>query len=129
MAVCGIHQMVEFCQEHAIPHEICGKLVVAAHADELPRMREIEPHVGGVAALRVPQEGIVDYAKVCAALVPRIHGRVVTGAKARFLRPIPGGWVVSTSAGEFETGLLVNCAAYIAVVHGRLRLTPLFQTK
>ena len=133
MAVRGIRQMVEFCQEHRIPHEICGKLVVAANADELPRlrdlhergrrngleglemlsapeMREIEPHVGGVAALRVPQEGIVDYAKVCEALVPRIHGRVVTGAKARSLRQIPGGWIVSTSAGEFETGLLVNCA-------------------
>src|SRR5713101_5652759 len=105
MAVCGIRQMVEFCQEHAIPHEICGKLVVAANEDELPRlrnlhergrqngleglrmlsaaeMREIEPHVGGVAALRVPQEGIVDYAKVCEELVPRIHRRRVTGATA-----------------------------------------------
>src|SRR6266566_9561062 len=86
LAVRGIRQMVEFCQEHSIPHEICGKLVVAASAEELPRlrdlhergrqnglegirllgpseMREIEPHVGGVAALRVPQEGIVDYGK------------------------------------------------------------------
>jgi L-2-hydroxyglutarate oxidase len=90
LAVRGIRQMVEFCQEHSIPHEICGKLVVAANAEELPRlrdlhergrqngldgirmlgpseMREIEPHVGGVTALRVPQEGIVDYGKVCQA--------------------------------------------------------------
>src|SRR6266704_133629 len=107
LAVRGIRQMVEFCQEHSIPHEICGKLVVAANDDELPRlrdlhergrqngleglrllsapeMREIEPHVGGVAALRVPQEGIVDYAKVCAALVRKLeeHGaRVVTNAR------------------------------------------------
>src|ERR1043166_1680630 len=77
MAVRGIRQMVEFCQEHAIAHEICGKLVVAASEEELPRlcdlhergrrnglegltmlgpseMREIEPHAAGVAALRVP---------------------------------------------------------------------------
>jgi L-2-hydroxyglutarate oxidase len=76
--------MVEFCLEHSIPHEICGKLVVAADEAELPglrdlherglangleglrmlgpqEMREIEPHAGGVAALRVPQKGIVDY--------------------------------------------------------------------
>jgi L-2-hydroxyglutarate oxidase len=91
--------MVEFCREHSIPHEICGKLVVAANDEELtrlrdlhergkqngleglrmlsaPEMREIEPNVGGVAALRVPQEGIVDYAKVCEALVSRIHARI-----------------------------------------------------
>src|SRR3984885_9256184 len=71
LAVTGIRQMVAFCQEHDIPHEVCGKLVVAAKADEIPRlndlyergrqngltglqqldasqMREIEPHVGGV---------------------------------------------------------------------------------
>ena len=76
--------MVAFCREHGVAHEICGKLVVAANEDEVPRlrdlhergrkngleglrlldreqMREIEPHVGGMAALRVPQEGIVDY--------------------------------------------------------------------
>src|SRR3984885_1462468 len=109
LAVRGIRQMVDFCRQHSIPHEICGKLVVAANEDELPRlrdlhergqangleglrmlgpseMREIEPHVGGVAALRVPQEGIVDYEKVCDALVKCIHGRVVTNAKVSALR-------------------------------------------
>src|SRR5690348_1822067 len=73
LAVNGIRQMVAFCQENDIPHEICGKLVVAADNEELPRlddlfdrgrkngleglrklsreeMLEIEPHVGGVAA-------------------------------------------------------------------------------
>jgi L-2-hydroxyglutarate oxidase len=133
MAVRGIRQMVEFCQEHGIPHEICGKLVVAASEEELPRlcdlhergrqnglqglamlgpseMREIEPHAGGIAALHVPQEGIVDYAKVCEALVSCIHGRVVTGAKATSMRQTSNGWIVSTTAGDFEAGLLINCA-------------------
>ena len=87
--------MVAFCQENGIPHEICGKLVVAADESEVPRldallergtangleglrrmgreeMREIEPHVGGVAALRVPQEGIVDYARVCEVLAEKL---------------------------------------------------------
>src|SRR6266542_6627539 len=107
LAVTVIREMVAFCREHDIPHEVCGKLVVAADDSELPRlqalhergrqnglqglkllkpeeMREIEPHVGGVAALRVPQEGIVDYPSVCAVVLKKIQaqgGRVVTGAK------------------------------------------------
>src|SRR5215472_12422100 len=71
LAVEGVRQMVAFCAENGVPHEICGKLVVAADESELPRlkalaergtangleglrwlsqgeMREIEPHVGGV---------------------------------------------------------------------------------
>ncbi len=133
LAVRGIRQMVEFCREHSIPHEICGKLVVAADGAELPglrdlherglangleglrmlgpqEMREIEPHAGGVAALRVPQEGIVDYQKVCEALVKCIHGRVATNAKVRSLRQTYGGWSAETEAGDFEAKLLINCA-------------------
>jgi L-2-hydroxyglutarate oxidase len=136
LAVSGIRQMVAFCQEHGVPHEICGKLVVATDQEELPRlgalhergqqngleglallgldeMREIEPHAGGLAALRVPQEGIVDYGKVCEALVAEITkqgGRVVTGAKVQKLRQTSGGWIAETPKGEFAADLLVNCA-------------------
>jgi L-2-hydroxyglutarate oxidase LhgO len=76
-------------------------------------MREIEPHVGGVAALRVPQEGIVDYPAVCQALVAEIAragGKVVTGAKVRKMRPSADGWLLSTPVGDFEAGFAVNCA-------------------
>jgi L-2-hydroxyglutarate oxidase LhgO len=136
LAVSGHRQMVAFCQENGIPHEICGKLVVAADASDVPRLRdlqergaangleglrwlereemiEIEPHVGGVAALRVPQEGIVDYARVCATLVENLIARgakVVTGARAAQLRPDGAGWVVETTAGEFQADFLINCA-------------------
>jgi L-2-hydroxyglutarate oxidase len=133
LAVRGIRQMIAFCQENDIPHEICGKLVVATEKEELPRlndlfergqknglrdlqmlepaqMREIEPHVSGIAAIRVPEEGIVDYPKVCAAMVSKIRGRVVTNANVRRLRAFSTGWVAETTAGEFESDLLVNCA-------------------
>jgi L-2-hydroxyglutarate oxidase len=136
LAVQGIRQMVAFCQENNVPHEICGKLVVAADETEVERlralqergtangleglrwlgreeMREIEPHVGGVAALRVPQEGIVDYARVCAALVARLRergARVVTSARVTALRPSGKGWVAETTAGEFTADYLINCA-------------------
>lgn len=41
LAVTGIRQMIAFCQEHGIPHEVCGKLVVAAKAEELPRLNDL----------------------------------------------------------------------------------------
>ncbi len=136
LAVTGIRQMVAFCQENGIPHEVCGKLVVAAGESEVARlhgleergaangleglrrlgreeMREIEPHVGGVAALRVPQEGIVDYPKVCATLVEKLAqrgARVVTGARVMRLRREGAGWIAETTAGQFPADFLINCA-------------------
>ena len=112
LAVRGIRQMVKFCEESGIKHEVCGKLVVACNEEELGRLRnlevrgrqnglegieylereamlEVEPNVGGIAALRVPQEGIVDYPAVCRELKRRIvenGGEVVTGATVTGLR-------------------------------------------
>ena len=136
MAVPGIQEMVAFCRNHGVPHEICGKLVVAVDDTEVERLKnlhergrqnglqglqwlsrgemlEIEPHVAGVAGLRVPQEGIVDYPKVCEALLGKISaqgGRAVMNAKVTKLRPTSNGWVAGTTAGEFEADFLVNCA-------------------
>lgn len=136
LAVSGIRQMVEFCEENGVPHEICGKLVLAADESEVPRLRaleergkangllglrwierdrisEIEPHAGGVAALHVPQEGIVDYRRVCSVLVERlkaIGAQVVTGAKVTALRKQGLGWVTHTERGDFETDFIINCA-------------------
>jgi L-2-hydroxyglutarate oxidase LhgO len=136
LAVTGIRQMVEFCRQNDVPHEICGKLVVAADENEVPRlrsleergtangleglrwlnrdeMREIEPHAGGVAALRVPQEGIVDYPRVCEQLVARLTERgaqVVTGARVHRLSPQGAGWIAHTTAGVFEADFVINCA-------------------
>jgi L-2-hydroxyglutarate oxidase len=136
LAVQGVQEMVAFCRENGVPHEICGKLVVAVDETEVGRlknlhergrqnglqglqwlghseMREIEPHVGGVAALRVPQEGIVDYAKVCAALVRKLAdqgGQVVLNARVTQLNPTESGWVAITTAGDFPADFVVNCA-------------------
>ena len=136
LAVSGIRQMTAFCQEQNVPHEICGKVVVATDEPETarlrdlfdrgqqnglaglewldpPRLREIEPHAAGVAAVRVPEEGIVDYPAVCAALVREIEragGQVVTGAETRGLRGNGGGWVAETPRGTFAGDVIVNCA-------------------
>ena len=136
LAVSGIRQMVAFCRQNAIAHEVCGKLVVAADESEVPRlhkleergmangleglrwlkpeeMREVEPHAGGVAALRVPQEGIADYPAVCATLAAKITergARVTTGARVQHLQHVGNGWVARTTAGDFEGDFLINCA-------------------
>ena len=136
LAVRGIRQMVEFCEEVGIKHEVCGKLVVACNEEELGRLRnlevrgrqnglegieylereamlEVEPNVGGIAALRVPQEGIVDYPAVCRELKRRIVGNggvVVTGATVTGLREQGGQWIARTPVGEYSGTFLVNCA-------------------
>lgn len=136
LAVEGIREMTAYCREKGIPHEICGKVVVAVTNDEVPRLRELEkrgranglaglawldgdglrrlePHAAGVAALHVPEEGIVDYAAVCASLqadIESMGGRVVTGAGVSGLRETAAGWVAATTASDFEGDFLVNCA-------------------
>ncbi len=132
----GILRMTEFCVHHRIPHEICGKLVVAVNDAEHGRLdatlergrqnglhglrrlgpeeaRELEPHVRCLAAIHVPEEGIVDYAAVCAALEREIAargGEIVVGAGVHGLRRERGRWHLETPAGEFTSRVLVNCA-------------------
>src|ERR1700719_2969345 len=89
LCVEGARAMIEFCRAHDIPHQVCGKVIVATHKDEFPRLeelrrrgeanglagiqsigperlREIEPHASGLRALVVPSTGITDYSEVCA---------------------------------------------------------------
>ena len=136
LAVRGIRQMVEFCREAGIAHEVCGKLVVACDDAELARLHKLEergrqnglegieflgreamlerePNVGGIAALRVPQEGIVDYPAVCSELKRRITangGDVQTGARVTWLEQRGDEWIATTPKGEFAGRYLVNCA-------------------
>lgn len=136
LAVEGIRQMIAFCAMHSIPHEVCGKLVVATTADEVGRLRalqarggenglrglrwleraemlEIEPHVGGLAGLHVPEEGIVDYRAVCDAMqaeIERAGGKVRTGAKVTAIARDGSGWRITSTSGEFGFDFIVNCA-------------------
>ncbi len=136
LAVEGIREMTAYCREKNIPHEICGKVVVAVDESEVPRLRELEkrgqangltglrrldrdslralePHAAGVAALHVPEEGIVDYAAVCRALrgdIEAMNGRIATDAEVMHLHQTSDGWTADTAAGEFTGDFLVNCA-------------------
>ena len=135
LSVEGLKQMVAFCRQHGIAHETCGKIVVATSEDELPRLdslwergnangllglrklgpqqiREIEPHVAGIAAIHVPQEGIVDYPGVCeklAELVRQREGEIRLESRLLELHPEEGEWLARTSAGEFRARFVITC--------------------
>jgi L-2-hydroxyglutarate oxidase len=135
MSVAGNRSMVEFAREQGVPVEVCGKLVVAVSADEVPRLdalterakangvpvsrisaeqaREYEPEVSCVAALRVETTAIIDFPGVCAALA-RLLGEA--GADLRTDSPVLGirsagnGVEVATPTGIVKADVLVNCA-------------------
>lgn len=135
LAVAGIQKMAEFCQRHSIPHEICGKIVVAVSPEEIPRLRDLEarglanglqglqwlepdqirayePHAAGLAALHVPQEGIIDFPAVVekmAELILADGHEIVTGAQAVRIDSRQKQ-IIHTTQGTIEADFLVNCA-------------------
>lgn len=136
MCVEGARLMVEFCQTHSIPHQICGKVIVAVKHDELPRLdqmrrrgqanglgelrllrpeelREIEPYCGGVGGLHVPVTGITDYALVSrkyADLIREQGGEIRTGTDVIGFKRDTGNIIVKTTSGDFASRVVINCA-------------------
>jgi (S)-2-hydroxyglutarate dehydrogenase len=127
--------LTEFCREHGIAYEMCGKLVVARDEREMGRLseslqcglanglkvrqigpeetREIEPHVKVPGALRVPEAGIVSYRQVCAKcaeIVAASGGDLRLNTKAEAIRGTNSGVVIQTNNGDFEARFLVTCA-------------------
>ncbi len=127
----GNASMVRFCTEYGIPVQVCGKLIVATGADEVPRLhalheraqanalsvrlldpaqaREYEPHLSCVAAMHVASTGIVDFGEVCrtlAKLLDDAGARLRMGERVVALR----AGVVVTTGGEIPADLVVNCA-------------------
>jgi len=145
LAVQGIRRMVEFCVEHRIAHELCGKVVVATEQEEIPRLhallergkangleglqllapeqiREYEPHAAGLAGIRVPQEGIVDFKAVAAALAGDISAK---GGDIRFSSQVSRlreskMWQIETTSGDYEADFLINCGGLYCDRLGRL---------
>ncbi len=140
LCVTGAAAMVEFCREHGVAHNVCGKVIVATRSDELARLeelrqrgeanglaglrligpeelREIEPHASGLRALVVPSTGVTDYAEVCKKYVELISaggGAVLTSVAVTGIRRLAIEIVVETSRGAFATHALINCAGLFA---------------
>jgi (S)-2-hydroxyglutarate dehydrogenase len=131
----GARALVEFCGERGIEYEICGKVIVATEPGELPLLdalyerglknglevekigpgglKELEPHAGGLAAIRVPSTGIVDFKRVAeefAALVQEKGGELRTGTRVEGISEGEREVEVRTDKGAFRAGALVNCA-------------------
>jgi (S)-2-hydroxyglutarate dehydrogenase len=136
LCVEGAAAMLEFCREHDMPHQICGKVIVATCADEIPalemlkqrgeangltglrmlspeQLREIEPYCGGVRALHVPGTGITDYKAVCRKYSEIVSGRggnVSTGMEVTGLTQHGAEMTVETNRGSLAARFIVNCA-------------------
>jgi (S)-2-hydroxyglutarate dehydrogenase len=131
----GKKAMEEFCAAEGIAYEICGKVIVAVDESELPalerifdrglangvscevidkhRLAELEPHAAGVRAIHVPEAGIVDYRQVCERLAERVRereGEVCTATRVIDIRKNGQSVIVSTTAGDIETLVVINCA-------------------
>lgn len=136
LCVTGAAEMVEFCREHGIAHQVCGKVIVATDPEELPRLddlhrrgqangltglrlieaeqlREFEPHARALRALFVPSTGITDYSRVCekyAELIAKAGGTVLTSAAVAGIKRSSSEIVAETARGEFSSNALINCA-------------------
>ncbi|MFI8495416.1 L-2-hydroxyglutarate oxidase [Peribacillus butanolivorans] len=131
----GSKSMTEFCQTHGIEHDICGKVIVATKQDELPilndlytrglqnelaikkisvdELKEIEPHVNGLGAIRVPQAGIVNYRQVSekiADIIKEYGGEIKLNTKVEKINEESDSVTIETNNGTLKARLVINCA-------------------
>ncbi|MGD9648982.1 MAG: L-2-hydroxyglutarate oxidase [Pirellulales bacterium] len=133
--VAGRELMYAFCAEHGVAFDRCGKLVVAVTEDQLPaldelerrgranglagmrrvgpeQIREREPHVRAIAALEVPETGIVDYkgvAREYARLTQSRGGTIEKQARVVGVEQRGDGLTIETARGAFAARNLINC--------------------
>ena len=133
----GRKQLVKFAEEHGIAYDVCGKIVVATHEDELSRLesirengiknglegievidteriKEIEPFIDGIKALWVPESGIIDYKGVTiklAELIKEINSDsdIITNCEAKRFEKEDQLSVIHTNLGVFNSRYLVFC--------------------
>ena len=136
----GREALYRFCIEHGIPHQRCGKVVVAVDESELPALEELErrgrangleglqrlspaelnerePHVSGIDGLFVPQTGIVDYVQVTRKMADIFRsrgGQINLDTPIRRIRKENDGYLLQSGHNSFSTGALINCAGLYA---------------
>ena len=131
----GAQSMVDFCRSHNIPHEICGKVIIATQEKELPQLEtlyqrglenglevarltkeevlEYEPHVDCIAGVRVVSTGIADYKQVCqkyAELAGAQGADLRLNTRVNRMVETAAGRVLETNQGRFEAKYVINCA-------------------
>lgn len=131
----GKAAMEQFCREHNIPFDICGKVIVATSESELPaleeiltrgeangvdcrridrsELHEIEPHANGLAALHVPGAGIIDFRQVAekiSAILQADGHQIVVDGHVRRISTLPDGVQLETNNMTWHAAWAVNCA-------------------
>ena len=134
----GRRELVAFAKEHHIPHDICGKIIVATDQSELAhlnkvfnngvangvegiemidanRIKQIEPHCKGIAAIWVPCTGIIDYVDVARKYVELIHqknngSKVLTSHEVLDFIKKDSTTDVVTQKGTFNAKYIISCA-------------------
>jgi L-2-hydroxyglutarate oxidase len=131
----GRHQIVEFCRENGINHDICGKIIVATDEKEIPgltsifdrgiqneieglaliddkELKEIEPYSSGIRAIHVPCAGIIDFKAVCESLAQKF---ISAGQTVRFNTPVRsvvqknGSITIESEKSSFKSKYFINC--------------------
>lgn len=134
--ISGRHQLVEFCKEHGVGYDLCGKLIVAVNEAEVERLdsiyhrgiengieginkinqsaiREIEPHTNGIEAIHVPCAGIVDFVGVCKkiqSLIVEMGGDIILNQKVKDITKKGDVSEITTKTDRHKTRYLINCA-------------------
>ena len=134
----GRRQLLTFAKRHKIPHDICGKIVVATQEKERPNLemilqngiengiegleeigpeqiKEIEPHCEGIAAIRVPSAGIIDFAAVARKLADLVEkknkdNRILISHKVEGFDRHDFYTKIRTNQGPLAAKYVINCA-------------------
>jgi L-2-hydroxyglutarate oxidase LhgO len=150
LCTAGRRELTAYCDEKEIPYERCGKVVVAAEEDELPRLEELhrrasangvqdvelidaaqlaelEPNVSGIRALVSPTTAIVDFRRVAGALandVKAMGGAIRTEAMVVGITMTGGITELRTPQGAFRARNVITCGGLYSDRLARLTGAP-----
>lgn len=131
----GYKYLIDFCQQEAIPYDICGKIIVAVNEKEFSfldelysrglqngldkikmldakEIRQLEPNVSGLKGIHVPYSGIVDYKVVAKKLFEKTNrnSTYFFGHKVEKVEQADNIITLHTNKDKFRTKYLINCA-------------------
>lgn len=132
----GYHEIINFAKEYGISYDLCGKVIVATDKKELAPMeniyqrgienglkgikkieaaeiKEIEPHCAGIAGIKVPQTGIIDYPGMCEVLgnlFQEAGGEIQLGEKVKSIQRKGNITIIETNKSSIDCKIVVNCA-------------------
>jgi len=147
----GYRMLLAFCDQHNIPYDLCGKIIVATSQEEIPRLETLfergkangltdlkylnaeeikqhEPYSAGIKAIHVPQTGIVDYKEVCKALskeITRMGGQLIYNEKVTALIDHDSDVSIQTNLQSYKSKKFVNCAGLYSDKIAKLQIPDL----